>query len=252
MRVKLLGTGTSHGVPMIACDCRVCTSKDPRNRRNRCSAWIESQGFNILVDTPPELRLQAVRHGLRRVDAILFTHSHADHVFGLDDVRRFNDLQGQDLPCYGDAGTLDDLRRMFQYVFTQTQAGGGKPRLVLNEAPPEFTLGGLTIQSLPIFHGRLPVTAYRIGDFGYVTDVSRIPDDTLARLAGVRVLVLGAIRYRSHTTHFNFEQGLEVVSRLQPERTFFTHLTHDVEYEEARAQLPPNVEPAYDGLVFDV
>lgn len=252
LKVTFLGTGTSHGIPVIACDCPVCTSTDPRNHRTRCSILLEYGEAHVLVDTPPELRLQAVRAGLRRLDAVLFTHSHADHVFGLDDVRRFNDLQGGALPCYADAETLADLRRIFQYVFVPTQVGGGKPRLELCPLNGPFNLFGLEVRPLRVMHGQLPITAYRFGKLAYVTDTSHIPPQSEAELHGLDVLVIDALRYRPHPTHFNLEQALAVVERLRPRHAFFTHLCHDVEHAQASAELPDGVELAYDGLVIKV
>lgn len=252
LKLTFLGTGTSHGVPVIACDCPVCTSKDPRNQRMRCGILLEYRDAHILVDTPPELRLQAVRTGLRRLDAVLFTHAHADHIFGLDDVRRFNDLQRCDIPCYGSADTLRDLRRIFEYAFVPTQIGGGKPRLQLCPLDGPFQLFGLPVLPLTVMHGKLPITAYRFGKVAYVTDVSFIPEESEAQLQGLDLLILDALRYRPHATHFNIEQALAVVERLQPKRTLFTHICHDVEHARASAELPDGVGLAYDGLTVEV
>lgn len=252
LKITFLGTGTSHGVPMIACECPVCTSPDPRNHRMRCAILLEHNDARVLVDTPPELRLQAVRAGLKRLDAVLFTHSHADHVFGLDDVRRFNDLQGGALPCYANELTLRDLRRIFEYVFVPTQAGGGKPRLDLRPLNGAFELFGLPVRPLTVMHGELPITAYRFGNAAYVTDVSFLPEAAEKHLRGLDLLILDALRYRPHATHFSIAQALEVVERLQPRRALFTHLCHDVEHAAAAAQLPAGVELAYDGLAVTI
>jgi phosphoribosyl 1,2-cyclic phosphate phosphodiesterase len=252
LKITFLGTGTSHGVPVIACECPVCTSLDPRNHRTRCSILVEYDDAHILIDTPPELRLQVVRAGLKRLDAVLFTHSHADHVFGLDDVRRFNDLQGGELPIYGNADTLADLRRIFQYVFVPTQKGGGKPRLDLRPLNGKLELAGLAWRPLTVMHGELPITAYRFGRAAYVTDVSRIPEEAEAQLHDLDLLILDALRYRAHSTHFNIEQALAAVERLAPRRALFTHLCHDVEHARTSAELPEGVGLAYDGLVVEV
>jgi phosphoribosyl 1,2-cyclic phosphate phosphodiesterase len=253
VRVTFLGTGTSHGVPAIGCDCAVCTSPDPRNRRTRCAIVVREAGRTILIDTPPELRQQAIRFHVERLDAVLFTHSHADHIFGLDDIRRFNDLQRRDMPCYASAETLDDLRRAFQYVFTETQAGGGKPRLVLNEieAGP-FEVLGIPVEAIPILHGRLPVFAFRFGRFAYVTDVSEIPLESMERLRGLDTLVLGALRHEPHVTHFSIGQALEAVAELRPRRAFFTHLAHNLDHRATEAELPAGVRLGYDGLILDI
>jgi phosphoribosyl 1,2-cyclic phosphate phosphodiesterase len=253
LKITFLGTGTSHGVPVIACDCPTCTSTDPRNQRTRCSILVEQNGTHVLVDAAPELRLQAIRVGLKHVDAVLFTHAHADHVFGLDDVRRFNDLQGGALPCYGDSTTLRELRRIFRYAFVPTQAGGGKPRLELRRlVRPSFNLHGLEVRPLRVMHGRLPITGYRFGNAAYVTDASFLPEETEAQLQGLDLLILDALRRRPHATHFNLEQALEVVARLSPRRALFTHLCHDLEHESTNAQLPDGIRLAHDGLVVDV
>jgi phosphoribosyl 1,2-cyclic phosphate phosphodiesterase len=253
LRVQFLGTGTSHGVPSIACACRTCTSPDPRDRRARCAVVLRTRGKALLIDTPPELREQAIRYHLTQVDAVLFTHSHADHIFGLDDVRRFNDLKQGEMRCHGRRDTLEDLRQSFRYVFTPTQEGGGKPRLDLVPIEEErFVVEGIAVEAIPVWHGALEVTAFRIGGFAYVTDVSRIPDYSLQRLRDLDTLVLGALRHEPHPTHFTIAEALAVVAELQPRRAFFTHLSHSVEHRTVEATLPPGVHLAYDGLILDV
>ena len=264
MRVTLLGTGTSSGVPAIGCDCAVCRSTDPRDRRTRPSVLLELDDHappsafagavrNILVDTSTDLRAQALAHQIRRIDAILFTHSHADHVMGLDEVRRFNALQRGPIACYGDAGTLADLRRMFAYIFCPSQThGGGVPRLVLFSVAGRFTLGGVEIVPVPVMHGPSPILGFRVGSFAYLTDCNRIPDESWPLLDGVRTLVLDALRDRPHTTHFSVDQALGVVARLAPARAYFTHIAHDLPHAATCARLPAGVELAYDGLVLDV
>ena len=247
-----MGTGTSTGVPVIACDCAVCTSPDPRNNRTRTSAWVRSEETSLLIDTPPEMRIQAIANGLRRLDGVLFTHSHADHIFGLDDVRRFNFMQGMAMPCYGDENTLKDLRRVFSYVFMDTQAGGGKPSLLLHAVVDPFPLGNLEVMPIPIFHGRLPIYGYRIGRFAYVTDVSEIPPASMELLQDLEVLVLGALRPMPHPTHFNVAQAIEVSQMLSPRQTYFTHMTHDLDHETANRELPHGIRLGYDGLTFEV
>jgi phosphoribosyl 1,2-cyclic phosphate phosphodiesterase len=259
MRVTVLGSGTSHGIPAVGCGCAVCASADPRDRRARCAITLRAGGRTVLIDTPPELRIQAIRSHVRRVDALLYTHSHADHIFGLDDVRRFNELQGGELPVYGRPGTLADLRKSFWYVFQETQVGGGKPRLALHaidgsevELPATPELPPLSIAAIPVLHGRLEVLAFRLGGFAYVTDASCIPPDSLDRLRGLHTLILGALRHEPHPTHFNFEQALTAVRDLNPGRTFFTHLSHTIAHAETEAALPPSVRLAYDGLILDI
>jgi phosphoribosyl 1,2-cyclic phosphate phosphodiesterase len=263
IRVTVLGSGTSHGVPAIGCDCAVCTSTDPRDRRTRPSILIEvppRQGEtafaagvrSILVDTSTDLRNQALANDLRRVDAILFTHGHADHVFGLDDVRRFNQLQKGSIPCYADDETVNGLRRMFSYVFEPPrQKGGGLPQLSLFRIAGPFTLGGVEIVPVPLMHGHLPVLGFRIGSFAYLTDCNRIPDSSWPLLDGVRTIILDALRHRPHSTHFSVAESLEVVARLGVERAYFTHICHDLPHAQTCADLPAGVELAYDGLVLE-
>jgi phosphoribosyl 1,2-cyclic phosphate phosphodiesterase len=264
LKITLLGTGTSHGVPMIGCDCRVCRSADPRDRRTRPSILIEILESttsseialavrNVLVDTSTDLRAQALTHDVRRVDAILFTHSHADHVMGLDEVRRYNVLQQRPIPCFGDARTIADLRRTFAYVFeTDGAASGGIPQLLLFTVAGPFCLGGIEFSPIPLMHGRRTILGYRIGTFAYLTDCSRIPDESWPLLEGVRTLVLDALRERPHPTHFSVAEALEVVERLAPRRAYFTHICHDLSHAETCARLPAGVELAYDGLVLNV
>ena len=190
---------------------------------------------------------------MRRVDAILFTHSHADHVFGLDDVRRYNQMQRSPIACFADAPTLDGLKRMFAYVFEPpAQKGGGVPQLAPFRIVGPFSLGGVEIVPVPLFHGRLPVLGFRIGSFAYLTDCNRIPDESWTLLDGVRTIILDALRHRPHSTHFSVDEALDVASRLRAERTYFTHICHDLGHAATNAQLPAGVELAYDGLVLDI
>lgn len=252
MRVTVLGSGTSHGVPMIGCKCPVCTSPNPKNRRFRPSITVENGGKTILVDTTPELRLQSLAVGLDRVDAVLFTHTHADHLFGLDDLRRFNDLSGVEIPLYGDEATLEDIRRAFRYIFVQTQEGGGKPRISLNVIPGRMETFGLDIQSFYVMHGELPVLAYRFNDFAYVTDTNYIPPESMEKLRGLDLLILDAVRPKPHVTHFGLYQALDVIEELKPKQALLTHLSHLFDHDETNAELPEHVRLAYDGQVVEM
>lgn len=252
MKVTFLGTGTSHGIPMIGCDCPVCRSDDPHNRRTRASVLVEVHGATLLIDTPPELRIQALREDVRRVDAVLFTHAHADHLFGLDDVRRFNELSGCAMPCYGSEWTLRAIRRAFEYVFVPVQTGGSKPALDLIHVDAKFRVAGVDVQPVQVLHGSLDVLGYRIGNFAYVTDVSHIPESSMELLRGLEVLVLGVLRPQPHETHFSVEEGLEVVETLRTKRAFFTHIAHKLDYEATNASLPPHIRLAYDGLKITI
>lgn len=244
----VLGSGTSHGVPMIGCHCPVCTSNDPRNQRARPCVLLNLPAGNVLIDTPPELRLQCIRFGVERVDAVLYTHAHADHLFGLDDIRRFNELQGRDMPIYAEPTALETLRQAFAYVFMPTQLAGGKPQLQLIALDGPLPLCGAEVEPLRVYHGTLPILAFRVGGFAYVTDVSFIPPETEARLQGLEWLLLDAVRYEPHPTHFCLEQAIEVARRLAPKRVAFVHLSHDYDHETTNAQLPDGIELAYDGM----
>jgi phosphoribosyl 1,2-cyclic phosphate phosphodiesterase len=245
-----LGTGTSHGVPMIGCACAVCSSDDPRDVRARPSVYVTLPGgTRVLIDTGPDFRMQALRHGLPRVDAVLYTHSHADHILGLDDLRRYNHLQRGRIPCYGDAHTIADLKRTFSYIFDRsTPAGGGLPEIDLFAVHGSFSIGGAEIVPVPLWHGRRLLHGYRIGDLAYLTDCSAIPDASWDLLDGVRWLVIDALRHRPHPTHFTVAEALDVVRRLAPSQAWFTHICHDLPHAATCASLPDGVDLAYDGL----
>ncbi len=248
-RLTFLGTGTSHGVPMIGCGCDVCRSTDVRDRRLRPSVYLElHDGTCVLIDTAPDLRLQALTHRLTRVDAILFTHCHADHVMGLDEVRRFNLLQGTSIPCYGSARTMREIRTTFRYVFEATQQGGGIPKIHLYAIGGRFSLGRQEVVPVPVLHGRQVVLGFRLGTFAYLTDCNAIPDTSWPLLEGLDVLVIDALRHRPHPTHFTVAEALAVVERLKPGRALLTHICHDLPHAATNAALPPGVELAYDGL----
>lgn len=254
MRVTILGSGTSHGVPMVGCDCAVCASPDPRDRRTRVSAVVALEaGTQFLIDLSPDLREQALRARLRRVDAVLATHSHADHILGFDELRRFNVLMQKTMPVYGDAATLADLRRTFAYAFSaDTPRGGGIPEVALHEVDGAFELEGCTVVPVPIFHGRRLILGYRIGRFAYLTDCSAIPEPSFDLLGGLDVLVLGALRHRPHPTHFTVAEAVEAATRIGAGRTYLTHICHDLGHHDTEAALPPHVRLAYDGLVVDI
>jgi phosphoribosyl 1,2-cyclic phosphate phosphodiesterase len=252
MRVTVLGSGTSHGVPMIACDCAVCRSDNPKNHRCRASVTVHCNNRTVLIDTTPELRLQALAVGLNHVDAVFITHTHADHIFGMDDVRRFNDIAGVEMPVYGDAGTLKDIRRIFRYIFVKTQQGGGKPRLALRELPDSFDLYGMQVQSMRVWHGKLGIRAFRFDDFAYVTDVNRIPPRSMARLTDLKLLIIDAVRIEPHVTHYGLYEALDVIEKLKPARALITHISHRMDHDTVSKLLPASVELAYDGMVVDV
>lgn len=256
MRVTMLGSGTSTGVPVIGCRCAVCRSDNPKNRRLRPGLKIEFalEGGTgvVLIDTPTDLREQALRFGLPRLDAVVFTHAHADHIFGLDDIRIFNFRQGGAIPCYGSESTLAAIRRTFAYVFEAGQEGGGKPQLDLIAIREPFELLGRTWVPVPVWHGAMEVFGYRLGPFAYVTDCNVIPETSFRLLAGVEVLILDALRYRPHSTHFSVEEAVEAAARIGARRTILTHFSHDVDHDAPAVALPAGVELGYDGLAFDV
>lgn len=254
IEVIVLGSGTSHGVPMIGCGCAVCTSTDPRDSRTRPSVWVRAGQARILIDTTPELRLQCTAQGIDAVDAVLFTHQHADHVFGFDDLRRFNWLMKRPVPCYGTERTLAALRRMFSYAFDPVaDSPHSRPEIearVIDNEP--FTVAGERIVPIPLMHGPLPVLGFRFGDFAYCTDCNVIPEDSVALLQDLDVLILDALRRTPHPAHFNLDQAVEMAHRINARRTFFTHITHQLPHEATNADLPDGMALAYDGLRLHV
>ena len=273
MKVTVLGSGTSSGVPSIGCTCAVCQSTDPHDKRTRPSILLDLESHPpdlgkpdglhydwaaavryVLVDTSTDLRHQALVNGVNRVDAVLFTHAHADHVCGFDDIRRFNYMQRSPMPCYGSPATLADVERMFSYVFAPPkQQGGGLPKVRMFPLGGAFCLGGVEVVPVPLLHGVLPVLGFRVGSFAYLTDCNSIPDSSWALLAGVKTLVIDALRRNAHTTHFTRDEAVDVAARLGVERAYLTHISHDLGHAEISALLPPGVELAYDGqtIVID-
>ncbi len=256
MRLVFLGTGTSYGVPQIGCECRTCTSRDPRDRRTRTAALIEAGGRRLLIDTPPELRLQLVDAGVTSVDAVLFTHAHADHVHGIDDLRALSTRRHGPLDVYGSAGTLTELARRFDYIFDGTPAlpGTSKPELVGHPLEPdrETEIAGMPVLALALPHGGGTVLGFRIGPLAYLTDVKTIPEPALARLAGLGVLVINALLPRPHPLHLSIPEAVAAAQRIGARQSFLTHLTHDTPHAELAARLPAGIAPAYDGLVIEV
>jgi phosphoribosyl 1,2-cyclic phosphate phosphodiesterase len=247
--ITFLGTGTSNGIPVIGCGCDVCRSPDPRDRRSRTSAVVRDRGKTILIDTATELRSQALAHGLARVDAVLMTHPHADHTGGFDDLRRFNELQQEHLPVYANPGTASVLRERFAYTFSDVfPFYGGKPDLYLHEIDGPFDLFGQPVVPVPVLHGRLPIYGYRFGDLAYVTDAKTVPDSSLDLLRDLDVLVLNALRERSHPTHLSFAEAVEVITEVRPRRAYLVHLSHETSHAAAQALLPEGIAIAWDGL----
>lgn len=252
MRVTFLGTGTSTGVPVIGCDCDICKSDDPKNRRSRVSAMLTWDDNNVVIDTGPDFREQMLRHDVKHVEAVLYTHSHADHLHGLDDLRMFCFRRGGPIPAYADPATYERIRRVFDYTFQTKTEGGGTAKLELEQMNGSFELLGRTIVPMIVMHGSLPVTAFRIGDFAYCTDCNSVPDETMEALAGVEVLVLDALRERPHSTHFSIDEAVAVAQEIGARQTYFVHMTHDVDHATVNDALPDGIELAYDGLQIDV
>ncbi|MCB9851651.1 MAG: MBL fold metallo-hydrolase [Phycisphaerales bacterium] len=251
LEITVLGSGTSHGVPMIACDCEVCTSDDPRDRRTRPSIVIRRGETSLLVDTSPELRLQCLANNIRRVDAVLYTHYHVDHVAGLDDLRRFCWLQDGAIPCYGQPASLDRIRGMFPYVFDPIGTHpSAVPRLALHAIEGPFEVGECTITPIPLLHGTMPVLGFRVGNFAYCTDVSEIPAESWRLLENLDVLILDALRRRPHPTHFNLEQAVAHAQRIGAKSTYFTHIAHELGHVATNSTLPESMALAFDGQVI--
>ena len=247
MRLTFLGTGTSTGVPTITCRCKVCTSTDPRDQRTRPSLLVEFDGRVVLIDTTPDFRQQALRERMERLDAVVFTHSHADHVLGLDDTRVFYFRQQVPLPIWADQRSMKTLRTIFSYIFNGTYKYEGVGKLDPHLIDGPFDLWGLKMIPVPVLHGDLPVLGFRFGPAAYVTDFSTIPETSLPLLEDLDVLILDALRHKPHPTHSNIEQSLALVERLNPRQALFTHIAHELGHEETNAQLPPHVRLAYDG-----
>jgi phosphoribosyl 1,2-cyclic phosphate phosphodiesterase len=251
--LKILGCGTSTGVPMPGCECAVCLSPNPRNKRSRTSALVKvNDTFNILIDTSTDLRWQALNWNIKTINSVLFTHSHADHILGLDDLRGFNFSQKTSIPCYGTIQTLKEIRRCFSYIFEPNDdyEGGLLPQISLHQIDPTrpFNVGPISIQPFQLMHGKMPVVGFKIGEMAYATDCNFIPEETKSLLSGIKVLVLDALRYEEHKTHFTIPKAIQVAQELGAESTYFVHMTHAVDYETVQRNLPENIYLAYDGL----
>lgn len=258
MELEILGSGTSHGIPVISCDCPVCTSTDSRDNRMRASALLrDTDGTTILIDAGPEFRMQALRSQVKRLDAVLVTHAHADHIHGLDDIRIFTSHTR--MKVYVPSQFEQEIRERFAYIFSPFKEGGGKPQLELIPVTGEtvITVAGKRIIPIPVHHGSLTILGWRCGDTAYITDCSGVPESSFPLLAGVKKLIIGALRERSHSTHFNFRQAFGLMERIQSDRAWFTHLCHDFSHTQIQKWCEENapgkkIEPAYDGLRISI
>lgn len=253
MTVEILGSGTSMGVPIVGCDCEVCNSTDIRDKRLRTSAIVFTHGRQILIDTSVDYRQQMLRAGIKWLDAVLYTHPHVDHILGLDDLRSLNLLHRKAIPIFGSRETLKNIKRFFWYIFDGEEKASDIPQViprVINEEP--FHIFEVPVVPIPLFHGTMPVFGYRFGDFAFCTDVNRIPDESYSRLSHLKVLVLGALRFKPHPTHFSIDQAVAEAQKIGAEKTYLIHLTHDVSHEKTQRMLPEGIELAYDGLKITI
>jgi phosphoribosyl 1,2-cyclic phosphate phosphodiesterase len=251
MTLKFLGTGTSTGVPILTCRCPVCTSSDPHDKRTRPSILLEYDGRVVVIDTTPDFRTQALREGMTRLDAVVFTHHHADHIMGLDDTRVFYFRQQVPIPIYAQAHCLATIRTVFSYIFNGNYPFGGVGKLDPHLIEGPFELWGLNVIPVPVLHGDLPILGFRIRNTAYVTDVSQIPESSIPLLESLDILIIDCLRPKPHPTHFSVAQALAMVERLKPRRAFFTHIAHDLSHQATNAALPSHVQLAYDGLKLE-
>ncbi len=252
--LTVLGSGTSMGVPTIGCDCPVCTSADPHDRRTRPSIMVQWDGHTVLIDTTPDFRQQAIREGIRKIDAVIYTHGHADHILGLDDVRPLSFPRvtgGRKIPLYASDATAQVLRSVFRYIFEADYKYGGLAQVEIQPLSGALDLFGARFTPLPVHHGDMPIEAFRFGSAAYLTDFSSVPEETLAELQDLDILFLDALRHHPHPTHSTVENSLQLVERLKPKRAYFTHISHDLPHEETNAALPGNVRLAHDGLKLE-
>ena len=248
MRITVLGCATSTGVPIVGCSCEVCKSDNPKNKRTRSSIFIEINNKNILIDTSTDLRMQALKNGITSIDAVLYTHSHADHTHGIDDLRVFNFINKTEISCYANEETINNLKNNFGYIFNLAPNTGTKPLLNFYVVKEKFYFEGIEIIPIDILHANWNILGYKLGTFAYLTDCSEIPSNSMDILKHLDVLIIDGLRYRSHPAHFNVDQALEIAEILKPKMTYLTHMGHELEYNKLNSELPDNIEPAYDGL----
>ena len=247
--LTVLGSGTSMGVPTIGCDCAVCRSQDPRDRRTRPSVMISYNGRHVMIDTTPDFREQALRENIKKLDAVLYTHTHADHILGIDDLRPLT--YRHKLPLYATPRACEFLRNMFRYIFEADYKFGGLPQVDLQPIEGPVELFGARFEPVTVIHGDTPILGFRFGSAAYLTDHSQVPPETLEKLRDLDILFLDALRYKPHPTHSTVEQSLKIVDAVKPKRTFFTHICHDLPHEATNATLPPEVRLAFDGMKLE-
>lgn len=256
MKATFLGTGTSHGIPMIGCDCDVCRSDNPKNKRRRCSLYVQAGGTNLLFDTPPDFRDQVLTFGVQRVDAVFITHPHADHIFGFDDIRRFSALQESHIPVYGSAETITSMRRKFDYVDKASHSFGGVPRVVFTEMDGPVQIGGAAVARIPVMHGDDCIDGFLVEAAGrrlaYIPDCSSIPESSFQWLEKLDVMILDGLRPEKHSTHFSIGECVEHLQKIGAGRSFITHLTHNSEHETLQASLPAGLDVPWDGLTIEL
>jgi phosphoribosyl 1,2-cyclic phosphate phosphodiesterase len=250
-KITFLGTGTSSGVPVPGCSCEVCLSPDPRDKRFRTSAFIETPQAGILIDIGPDFRLQALKFGIERIDGVLISHSHQDHIGGIDELRQFNFIMKKHIDIFGNKTALKEIRERFGYIFRKTQEGGGKPLINLIKVKGDFTVNGQPVRPVPVLHGKIPILGYRINSLAYLTDASFISEESIKRISGIKVLVVNALRPRPHPTHFSLPEAVRLAEILKPEKTFLIHLTHKFLHDRDSKALPQGINFAYDGLTVD-
>lgn len=251
MKITFLGTGTSHGIPVINCDCEVCRSEDPRDKRLRTSVSIEHNGHFYLIDTSVDLRQQLLRNPVPRIDAVFYTHTHADHILGFDDLRVFNYRQKKEIPVYGNQQTIEWLSTKFDYAFSDAKYHPGAPRLKPIVVNGGLVEGDLQIEELKLYHGKYIISGFRFNNFAYCTDVSRIPAETLTKLKDLDVLALGALRLQPHPTHFNLKQAVKTAGKIAAKKTYLIHMNHTISHQNQGKELPENIEFAFDGLEIE-
>lgn len=253
MKITVLGTGTSQGVPVIACNCKVCSSKDPRDKRLRCAILVEDAGTTLLVDAGPDFRQQMLQHHVSNLDAVLLTHEHADHIFGLDDIRSYNWIRKAPMDIYCEKRVAENLKTIFNYAFAENRYPGTPQMELLPIDEKPFQVKGIEVTPIRMYHHKLPVHGFRFGKLAYLTDFNRIEPEELNKLKGVEVLIICALRRNSHISHLNLSEALNLASQISPYQTYLTHMSHEMGlHADLLSELPDGVEPAYDGLVIEV